>query len=250
MKRAVPARLFMKAAWLGSGLTRRSGNSLLELVRDLSPDLRAKALTHSSWTPNRLDSNERMEFLGDSVLGVAITAELYRRYPDSDEGELARRKAYVVSRASCAAVAERLGIGSMMAAQAGEREVVRGSRANPSRTMAGNALEALIGAVFLTFGCELTSGAVVEAFDEQITRADAGTADAKTGLQELLAQKGLQPEYRLVSEIGPAHARVFCSEVVVDGAALGRGTGTTIKMSEQAAAQEALESLSAVEGGE
>ena len=135
-KRAVPARLFMKAAWLGSGLARRGGNSLMELIHDLPPDLRAKALTHSSWTADRLDSNERMEFLGDSVLGVAITAELYRRYPDSDEGELARRKAYVVSRASCAVVAERLGIGKMMADLVEVREVVRG-KATPGRTMTG-----------------------------------------------------------------------------------------------------------------
>jgi ribonuclease-3 len=106
--------------------------------------------------------------------------------------------------------------------------------------MVGNALEALIGAVFLSFGCERTALAVVDAFEEPMRRGVVGNIDSKTSLQELLAHRGMQPEYRLASESGPAHARVFTSEVCVDGQVRGCGTGTTIKMSEQAAAKQAL----------
>jgi ribonuclease-3 len=186
-----------------------------------------------------VESNERLEFLGDSVLGLAIAAELFRRYPDSEEGDLARLKAYVVSRANCAEVAERLGVGSLMAGQALGTDNGRGE-AVQSRAMVGNALEALIGAVFLSFGCDRTAMAVVEAFEEPMRRGAAGNIDSKTTLQELLARRGLQPDYRLAAERGPAHARVFASEVCVDGQVRGCGSGTTIKMSEQAAAKEAL----------
>ncbi len=239
MKRAVPARLFYKVAHRGSGLHRVAGNGLLDLMRELPPELRATALTHSSRAASRVQSNERLEFLGDSVLGLAIAAELFRRYPDSEEGDLARLKAYVVSRANCADVAERLGVERLMVEQSQSSECGRG-HAIHSRAVVGNTLEALIGAAFLTFGFEQTRLAVVEAFEEPMRRGAAGNTDSKTSLQEVLAHRGVQPEYRLVEESGPAHARVFGSEVVVEGAVRGRGTGTTIKMSEQEAAREAL----------
>jgi ribonuclease-3 len=238
-KQAVPARLFWKFPRRRGGVYSARGDSLLTLIRSLPAELRAKALTHSSRATSRVESNERLEFLGDSVLGLAIAAELFQRYPDSEEGDLARLKAYVVSRANCTDVAEGLGIGALMAAQAlgaenGRREAIQ------SRAMVGNALEALIGAVFLSFGCERTAMAVVQAFEEPMRRGASGNIDSKTSLQELLAQRGLQPEYRLAVESGPAHARVFTSEVCVEGRVRGCGSGTTIKMSEQAAAKEAL----------
>ncbi len=238
-KRAVPVRLFLWVAGRRGSLERLHGDDLLGLIEDLPEELRAKALTHSSRAATRVDSNERLEFLGDSVLGLAIAAELFRRYPDSEEGDLARLKAYVVSRANCAEVAERLGVGRLMVAQAQGADNGRGE-AVQSRAMVGNALEALIGAVFLSFGCERTAVAVVDAFEEPMRRGAAGNIDSKTSLQELLAHRGVQPEYRLASESGPAHARVFSSEVCVDGQVRGCGTGTTIKMSEQAAAKQAL----------
>ena len=215
------------------------GSKLLELVSALPDDLRAKALTHSSRAATRVESNERLEFLGDSVLGLAIATELFGRFPESEEGELARMKAFIVSRANCGEVAESLGIGRLMDAEAegggGDRgRIVRGS------SVQGNALEALIGAVYLEFGIEATQAAVVDAFSEIMERGLRETIDAKTSLQEWLAQRGSQPRYELVSERGPAHARVFSSEVSVDGVVRGRGSGTTIKMSEQAAAKEAL----------
>jgi len=216
-----------------------SGASLWRLVERLPPDLKERALTHASWVTDRTRSYERLEFLGDSVLGLAIASALCQRYPDAEEGELARLKAFVVSRASCAQVAQRLDVAALLIEQAPGPEPRRGEiAANP--TILGNVLEALIGAVFLTHGFEQARAAVVDAFEEQMRYAVTFHVDHKTALQELLAPRGVHPEYRLVTETGPAHARVFTSEVWIEGVPRGRGTGTTIKMSEQAAACEAL----------
>ena len=239
LMQAVPARLFGRGPRAAAKERRSPGGTLLELVGELPPDLCAMALTHSSRAASHLESNERLEFLGDSVLGLAVASELFRRYPDREEGELARLKAFVVSRTSCAEVADRLGVEQMMADQV-SGGAPRRAEACQSRAIIGNALEALIGAVFLTFGFEQTRLAVAEAFEEQMRYGATAHVDHKTTLQELLAPRGFQPEYRLAGESGPAHARVFSSEVVVGGIVRGKGTGTTIKMSEQAAAREAL----------
>lgn len=216
-----------------------SGSPLIELVHRLPADLQSRALTHSSWVARRIGSNERLEFLGDSVLGLAVASALCERYPEATEGELARTKAFVVSRASCVQVARRLNVAGLILEQ-GPVAPQRRREAAGSPSMVGNALEALIGACFLAHGFEQTSAAVVEAFEEQIAVALTTHVDHKTTLQEVLAPRGLQPSYRLVAEEGPPHARVFTSEVVVEGETLGRGSGTTIKMSEQRAAREAL----------
>lgn len=214
------------------------------LVRELPPELRDTALTHSSWVDDRAKSYERLEFLGDSVLGLALAAALYQRFPQATEGELARFKAFSVSRASCAQVAMRLQVVDALEERA--RRLGADDRVAKNNPMLlGNVLEALIGAVFLTHGFERTREAVVEAFEPQIDYAVRAHVDHKTTLQEILATRGLQPQYRLVREDGPPHARVFTSEVLVDGVVLGRGAGTTIKGSEQAAAREALTSLGA-----
>ena len=218
----------------------------MALARQLPPRLLEHSLTHSSWVDERIESYERLEFLGDSVLGLAIAAALYQRYPDSDEGDMARAKAFVVSRASCTQVARALEIDRLLIELAPAPERKRVEAAN-NRTIQGNVLEAIIEAVYLTHGFEQTRSAVVEAFERQIYYAVTSHIDHKTTLQELLAPRGLQPFYRLVSETGPPHARVFTSEVLVEGSARGRGTGTTIKMSEQAAAGEALASLGQAE---
>jgi ribonuclease-3 len=214
----------------------------MDLVGSLSPDLLQRALTHSSWVGERTGSYERLEFLGDSVLGLAVASALYSRFPDREEGGLARLKAFVVSRASCVQVAERVGLASLVlehapASERKRREAVR------SPSMLGDVLEALIGAVYLEYGFERARPAIIWVFEEQIRYAATAHVDHKTALQEVLAPGGLQPVYRLVEESGPAHARSFASEVVIDGTVRGRGVGTTIKMSEQAAAQEALASL-------
>jgi ribonuclease-3 len=245
--RAVPARLFERPP--RPKITRDSvrppdATTLRRLIEQMPPDLLKTALTHSSWVMNRTQSNERLEFLGDSVLGLAIASALWQRFPESEEGEMARLKAFIVSRASCAQVATRLDIVGLILEEAPAPQHKRREVASNATTL-GNVLEALIGAVFLTHGFEQTRLAVVSAFEDQIEYAVTDHVDHKTALQELLAPRGLQPTYEIVAETGPPHARVFTSEVRVAGVTRGRGTGTTIKMSEQAAAQEALASLQA-----
>lgn len=249
--RSVPARLSKRpySSPTLPGRTYPPGADLKRLIERLPRALKQRSLTHASWVNDRTQSYERLEFLGDSVLGLAIAEALCRSHPDSEEGELARLKAFVVSRTSCGQVAQRLGIADLIIEQAPAPEPRRREVAG-NHTMLGNVLEALIGAVFLTYGFERTRRAVVAAFDEQMRYAVTGHVDHKTALQELLAPRGVHPEYRLVTETGPAHARVFTSEVWVDGVARGRGTGTTIKMSEQAAASEALAALGAPNGAD
>lgn len=244
--RAVPAHLFRLR---GRVVMQRSagGSTLLELIRQLPPDLRRLALTHSSWVDARVYSYERLEFLGDSVLGLVVASTIYSRYPDRDDGELARMKGFAVSRTSCAEVAAVLDVRGLILEQSPASDEKR-REAVANQTIVGNVLEALIGAVYLTHGFEQTRLAVVDAFEAQMQRAASTPVDHKTALQELLAPRGLQPVYRVVAEEGPPHARVFTSEVSIAGVPRGRGTGTTIKMSEQGAAGEALQSETAGSG--
>jgi ribonuclease III len=219
-----------------------SEDGLMGLVGMLPEALLHQAITHSSWVDRRTDSYERLEFLGDSVLGLAMASALYEKYPDREEGELARVKAFVVSRASCAQVALRLGVDSLVVDQ-GTASLQKRREAAESPTILGNILEALIGACFLSYGFARTARAVVEAFSGQMAFAVTEHVDFKTTLQELVALRGQHPAYHLIAEEGPAHARRFTSEVLLDGTSYGIGSGTTIKMSEQQAAREALSSL-------
>lgn len=240
--RAVPARLFQRPPrpkGPAGGERSTGGATLRRLIEQLPPALKQQALTHSAWVEERTQSYERLEFLGDAVLGLAIASTLWRRYPDSEEGDLARLRAFIVSRTSCAQVADRIDVAGLIIAEAPAPEERRREVA-ANRTILGNVVEALIGAVFLTHGFEQSRLTVVDAFEEQIRYAVTGHVDHKTALQELLAPQGSHPDYRLVEEEGPPHARVFTSEVWVNGVSRGRGIGTTIKMSEQAAAEEAL----------
>lgn len=221
-----------------------SPQTLMEMVSSLPPELLQRALTHSSWVGARTGSYERLEFLGDSVLGLAIASVLYDRFPEREEGGLARLKAFVVSRASCVQVAEQMDLATLVlehapASERRRRDAVR------SPSMLGDMLESVIGAVYVQYGFERTRPAIVALFEEQMEYAVTAHVDHKTSLQELLAPRGLQPVYHMVEETGPAHARVFTSEVVIGGMVRGHGIGTTIKMSEQAAAQEALAALAA-----
>lgn len=215
---------------------------LIRLVTELPAPLLEQGLTHSSWVGERSSSYERLEFLGDSVLGLAIASYLYHRLPEDPEGRLAKLKAYVVSRKSCAVVAERLGLAELVIERAPGDETQRQELAgNP--VALGNLLEALIGAVYLENGFEPTSEAVIEAFAEQIYYGETSHVDYKSTLQEHLAAAELSAHYRLIDEQGPPHHRTFTSEVSLDGAVHGRGSGRSIKASEQEAAREALLSL-------
>lgn len=216
-----------------------SGARLAQLSGSLPPGLLARALTHSSWVGERTESYERLEFLGDSVLGLAIASHLYVRFPDWEEGELAKLKAFVVSRRSCGVVARRMEVPELMVSSAPAAENLRREMAG-STTVLGNVLEALIGGCFLVYGFSETAEAVVQAFAEQVSFGLSHDMDHKSTLQELLAAQERVAEYVLVEEEGPPHDPSFTTEISVEGEVLGRGTGGSKKESEQAAAREAL----------
>jgi ribonuclease-3 len=215
---------------------------LAELIDSLPPDLLSQALTHPSWVEKRETSYERLAFLGDSVLGLAVAADLYRRYADQGSGRLTKTLNQAVSGSSCAEVGRALGVPERLRESAPADtgtgipvEVLIGAeRPLPEIT------EALIGACFLAHGFERTAAAVGQAFAPQIEFAFATRIDFKSALQELLARRGARVSYEVISEAGPAHNRTFEVAAMLDGEQVGRGEGRSKKMAEQAAAEEAL----------
>jgi ribonuclease-3 len=201
----------------------------------------AKAFTHSSWATDRTLSYERLEFLGDSVLELAVAHELYRSYPDFSEGRLAKIRSHVVSRASCAVVANELGLGQKLADYADGEEIQQLAR---NRNVLAALLEAVLGAVFLEHGFAAIEKAVIAAFSERIEYALTTHVDHKTELQEALARSGRQVVYVVLNAEGPPHERHFTCAAVVDGEQLGVGEGRSKKAAEQEAARGALELLS------
>jgi len=191
----------------------------------------AKAFTHSSWAADRTLSYERLEFLGDSVLELAVAHELYRSYPDFSEGRLAKIRSHVVSRASCAVVANELGLGQKLAEYAEGEEIQQLAR---NRNVLAALLEAVLGAVFLEHGFAAIEKAVIGAFSGRIEYALTTHVDHKTELQEALARSGRQVVYV---------ERHFTCAAVVDGEQLGIGEGRSKKAAEQEAARGALERL-------
>ena len=202
------------------------------------------AFTHPSWAPDRASSYERLEFLGDSVLELAVARALYERYPDLAEGRLAKIRSHVVSRASCAVVARDLGLGNRLFEQGGGivpiDELTRLSR---NGNVLAALLEAALAALFLEHGFEPIEGAVVDAFHERIEYAATTHVDFKTELQEQLAALGRQVSYSVLDVEGPPHDRRFTSAAVIDGAEAGVGVGTSKKAAEQEAARRALDTL-------
>ena len=211
--------------------------ALATLVQRLPEELRRRAFTHSSWVDERVQSYERLEFLGDCVLGLAVAEELYRRAPEEDEGRLAQQRAYVVSRPSCALVARALDLEADFEA---ERERLGATHIAPSTNVLAALCESVIGAAFLHHGYRETAAAVIEAFRERIEFGEQGFVDHKTELQERLARQGSSVSYRLMEATGPAHLRSFTTAAMLGDELLGMGEGPSKKASEQAAAQEAL----------
>lgn len=202
---------------------------------------------HASWTDRRADSYERLAFLGDSVLGLAVTTHLYPRLAADafGAGRLTKIRAQAVSGRSCRAVAERLGVPERMRAAApdnGGGGQAIDALVQTERVLA-SAIEAVIGACYLHHGYEATSAAVVDAFAPEITEALENPADFKSALQEHLARRGAVVIYEVAAELGPPHDRVFEVVATVGGAEVGRGSGRSKKDAEQAAAAAALEAL-------
>ena len=202
--------------------------------------------THASWAEDRAESYERLEFLGDSVLELAIARAVFDRFVAASEGRLAKIRAHVVSRQSCAAVAKELGLGERLFDRAGEAPQDELQRISRSRNVLAAVLEAAIAAVYLEHGFERVEPAIVEAFDERIEYARSSHVDYKTELQEALARSGKQVHYTVLEVEGPPHDRKFVCAAHVAGAQLGVGKGSTKKAAEQEAARQALEALGVV----
>jgi ribonuclease-3 len=211
-------------------------------------ELFAQALAHRSWCaehPGR-EPNERLEFLGDAVLGLVVTDYLYRTYPDLPEGELAKARAAVVNSASLAGTARELQLGNALFLGKGEDS--SGGRLKLS--ILADAMEALIGAIYLDAGYGVVDQIVLGLLGDRLREAARGPGDEdyKTRLQELSAQTYDElPLYR-IADSGPDHAKVFQAEVVVRGRSLGRGAGRSKKQAEQMAARSAWFALKAETG--
>ncbi|MBD5134055.1 MAG: ribonuclease III [Clostridiales bacterium] len=201
------------------------------------------AMTHSSYANEHrgagLTSNERLEFLGDSVLGVVVADYLFQKHPDMPEGELTRTRAALVCEGSLHEVAMSLELGRYL--RLGRGEDAGGGRKRPS--ILADATEAMLAAVYLDGGMEAVRP-IIRALILDKEREKSADRDYKTALQELVQRKpGAAVSYRLVRESGPDHCRSFEMEASVDGEVIGTGAGRTKKEAEQMAAKAALEKL-------
>jgi ribonuclease-3 len=224
-------------------------------VRDL--DLFHQALTHRSYAyenPGELD-NERLEFLGDAVLGILVCEHLYHKHPDHSEGELSRIKSSLVNRSILGKIAREMRLGDVILLGKGEAQT--GGRTRLS--VLGSGLEALIGAVYVSLGMSATSEFVLQHViapaqalleSKRISPGDEELIDYKSQLQERV-QKDFQavPDYRTIHESGPDHNKSFLVEVLIQGKVCGRGYGRRKKSAENRAAKEALAYLSSLKTG-
>jgi ribonuclease-3 len=218
--------------------------SLEELLAELPEDLRRQAFTHASWVEHRAESYERLAFLGDVVLSLAVSTHLYPRFERHGAGRLTKVRAQAVSGASCARVALSLGVPGELTDQAPEGSTGRSAELLvESERVLASVCEAIIGAAYLAFGFERTAAAVVNSFAGEIDEALEHPVDYKSVLQERLARRAEVVAYRLVAEQGPAHERSFLVVAEVAGQELGRGEGKTKKGAEQEAALQALDRL-------
>ncbi len=219
-----------------------TGGFLAPFAVAVDPELLELALTHRSWAYEHggAPHNERLEFLGDSILGQAVTVKLYRDYPDLDEGELAKRRAALVSSVALAEVARRIDLGAQLKLGVGEERT--GGRGKDS--ILADTVEAVIGAVYLSTDTETAAAFVLRLIEPLLADPDRFTValDPKTTLQELAAARGKpHPQYTVTSE-GPDHDRRFTARVELDGAE-GTGTGTSKKAAELGAARDAVGQL-------
>jgi ribonuclease-3 len=212
----------------------------------LPPARAAEAFTHSSSAADRTESYERLEFLGDSVLELAIAHTLYDRFPTFNEGQIAKIRSHVVSRASCAVVARELQLGDLLLQAAGGTPSEELTRLARNRNVLAAVLEAAVAALYLEHGFEAVAGPLVDAFESRIEYALTNQVDHKTELQETLARNGLTVSYSLLEAEGPPHQRTFTAAAVIDGEQLGIGRGSSKKTAEQHAAREALTKFSPV----
>lgn len=202
------------------------------------------ALTHSSYANERwhnsLLSNERLEFLGDSVLGMLVAEYLFRHFPSRPEGELTRMRADMVCEKTLAAAADRIGLGEYLLLGRGEEQC--GGRSRDS--ILADAMESVIAACFLDGGLDAALKFVQQFILVEVPVSKLHNADYKTQLQELVQQKKNQVlSYTLAGQSGPDHDKRFDVEVSLNGAVVGSGSGSSKKRAEQMAARKAIETL-------
>lgn len=223
---------------------RSKPESLAELLEELPADLGRQAFMHASWVEHRAESYERLAFLGDVVLSLAVSTHLYPRFERYGAGRLTKVRAQAVSGASCARVARGLGVPERLrvVAPAGSTGRSADLLVESERVLA-SICEAIIGASYLAFGADRTAPAIVASFEAEIADALDHPVDYKSVLQERLARRAEVVAYRTVAEQGPAHDRSFVAVAEVAGEELGRGEGKTKKGAEQEAALQALDAL-------
>jgi ribonuclease-3 len=221
------------------------GESLGELLDQLPEELRTQAFTHASWVEQRAESYERLAFLGDVVLSLAVSTDLFPRFESYGAGRLTKVRAQAVSGASCARVALGIGVPERLREAAPEGEGRSADLLLASERVLASICEAIIGAAYLSFGIERTAAAVVRSFEGEVEDALEHPVDYKSVLQERLARRAEVVAYRVDSEHGPAHDRSFVVVAEVGGKELGRGEGRTKKGAEQEAALQALDGLGA-----
>ena len=223
------------------------------MIKDLETDLGYRfrnitllqnALTHSSYANERwhdsLKSNERLEFLGDSILGMVVAEYLFRSFPDRPEGELTRMRADMVCENSLSAVADKLKLGEYLLLGHGEERLGGRTRAS----ILADAVESVIAASFLDGGMEAARGIITRFVLTDVPVKRLHNADYKTMLQELVQQKKNQSMvYTLVGESGPDHDKHFEVELSLNGTVVGRGSGSSKKRAEQDAAHNAMKLL-------
>jgi ribonuclease III len=218
--------------------------TLADLLAELPEDLRSQAFTHASWVEHRAESYERLAFLGDVVLSLAVSTHLFPRFERYGAGRLTKVRAQAVSGPSCARVARELGLPERLRDAAPQGTGRSAELLVESERVLASVCEAVIGASYEAFGFDRTGPAVVRSFAEEIDDALEHPVDYKSVLQERLARRAEVVVYRIHSEEGPAHDRSFVAVAEVAGEELGRGEGKTKKSAEQEAALRALEAES------
>ena len=199
-----------------------------------------EALTHASARKSSKVNNERLEFLGDRVLGLVIAEELLRKNPNSTEGEIATYYNSLVKKETCSFIAKEIGLENLLTLG----KSVKRTNDRQKDKILGNAIEALIGAIFLDAGFEISKQLVLKVWRKQIDIVRDIEAHAKTALQEFLQSKGQEPPtYKQISRTGPDHDPDFCVEVVLGSGLNAIGNGSTKRMAETKAAEQVLEKI-------
>ncbi|MFF2369615.1 ribonuclease III [Agromyces sp. NPDC058110] len=227
-----------------TGLAEPNLVELQQLLQvEIDPELLLLALTHRSFAYENggIPTNERLEFLGDSILGQAVTFRLFRDHPELDEGELAKRRASLVSSAALAEVARKLGLGRFI--RLGRGETLTGGADKPS--ILADTVEAIIGAVYLDRGGDVATPFVLSLITPLMSDPDrfGASMDPKTSLQEIAAKRGAPAPVYTISESGPDHNKHFVATVAVGTLVEASGEGSSKKQAEMAAALEAWTTL-------